>query len=253
MATSLLDKLKNQLGQGQQAQFKDEGGRAQQLLRSRTGKAGAQPSGPRASSVAERMAVAGTQQQLDQQEQVGDIAAERLGVQEQAQAEQEGRAMEGALLSQEAVQQSLQQRGDELLGQFERGMKQLDMSKHESEIEQLGHILRLDNKKYVDDLQQVAQRQRLDNDYNFRTALQEDVFSDMGELLKKDLAFKEMMAMDDAEFAREIADMDIGFAMEIAKEQDEMAKSQAIFSGLGTAVSAGAQAYAASEADKDKG
>lgn len=247
MAT-LLEKLQGQMGQKKQAKFSGEAQRAAELLRAKSGKA-LGTAGPQASSLAEKARVAETQAGLDQQALQQQLAGQQIGVQAEAQEEQQARAMEGAQLAERGRQVEAQLREDQILGEFERGTRRLDNAGDIAAMEQLGHKARMENTQYVDNLLREGARKRLDDEAAFREELQKDVFADMRGLFTDELEFQEAMAMSDSEFKKRMANLDLGYAMDIAKQAQRAERTRAQYEGLGAAASAGAQYYASRPAD----
>jgi len=165
MASTLLDRLQKQMGTKDTAKFSDNARRAADLLRSKqTGKAVGAGTGPGASSLAEKSAVAQTQAQLDQGAQKGRVAAEQLGAQEQASTEAANRAQQGAQLENLGQRQEQQRTEDRILQDYETGVKKLQGAQAIADMEQVGQQARLENKQYLDTLQRVGARERLDDD-----------------------------------------------------------------------------------------
>jgi hypothetical protein len=243
---ALLDTIKTQLQSPQAPAGTVPGGQTQtvrQLLQAKAGKAIPSASGsPRQSALQEKTAEAQAQASSKQLGLRGQIQAEQLGQQElditQREQQQEAQFQE----SWETAQANMNRQANQLLQQFESGQKTLQTTKDMADLEQLGFQLRLQNDQYINQLQDVGRRNRLDNQLEFKKQLAQNVFKDQQELMTNELAFNRMMAADDREFMNELAQMDIGYAMQVADNAAKAASAQQIALGMGGMVSGGLQA-----------
>lgn len=206
-----------QLGQTEQVQS---------LLRAKTGKAQQPESGPRASALGERIAAKQTelggeqiaqQQQitgLQQEEQLADIK-QREDIRQQAFEQQ-----------QDLAKQQFDQQTEQLLNQYTRGEKKLTTQQDLANMEQIGFNLRLDNEQYINNLQQEGTKARLDDKTSFKEEMMREVFRDQETLLRNDLAFNNIMNIDDNAFKAEMGKMNANHARQIATDAAKAASAR---------------------------
>jgi hypothetical protein len=189
----------------------------------------------------------------EQIEQTGRIQAEQI---EQREADIEQRAIQQEQQFQENLknlQADFGRRSNSILQQFESGQKRLNNQEDIADLEQLGFEARLQNKQYIDQLQREGDKLRLNQGLNFKEQMAKNIFKDNRELLENELAFKTIVDADDRQFQREIADMDIDYAMELADSAAKAASQRQIVTGIGGAVSGGVQTAVATGAfNKEK-
>lgn len=128
-----------------------------------------------------------------------------------------------------------------MLQQFETGQKTLRTQQDISDLEQVGFGLRLQNDQYINQLQDIGQRQRLDDQLSFKKQLAQTVFQDQQDILQNEIAFNRMMDADDREFAEELAQMDINYAMQVADNAAKSAATRQIATGIGGTITGGLQ------------
>lgn len=246
---SLLDNINQQM-QGQTAPTEQAGqalGAGQSLrslLRAKTGKAGQAGTGAGPSSLQEKTAARQAQlgqQQLAQQGQLmGAQQAEQsadIAQRTQQQAAQQDQARQDILAQADRQTQNI-------LNDFAQGTKRLDNAQDISDLEQVGFVARLQNQQYISQLQDVGKRNRLDSDVGFKTEIAKQAMADNQDLLNDKLAFETIMNASDRDFQKALSNIDINYAMQIANDAAKAANAQQIAKGVGTAVTAGAKAYA---------
>jgi hypothetical protein len=108
-------------------------------------------------------------------------------------------------------------------------------------LEQAAFGLRLANDQYLYGLQDAGRRRRLDDEATFKLELQKEIFANMESLLKDDLAFKEMMALSDADFSKLLANIDINAAIAMANDAVRASNIAGGWTGAGQLASAGAE------------
>jgi hypothetical protein len=238
---TLLNKLKEQL-QAPTSQPTNLGGQTDTvrgLLQAKSGKEVQSSGAPRQSSIKEKMAEQQTRQAGQQLQQAGQIQAAQLEEREadigQREVIQEQQFQENL----KNIQANFDQRSNSILQQFESGQKRLDNSRDLEELEQVGFEARLQNKQYIDQLTSEGDKKRLDNSLVFKQEMARNVLKDNQDLLTNDLAFKAITEADDRQFQREIADMDINYAMDIANNAAKSASQRQTIEGVGGLVSAG--------------
>ncbi len=243
---ALLDKIKEQLGEAPQPTGGGQTQTVRELLRAKTGKAAVPGAAPRQSAIQEKMAERQTQVGMEQLGLRGRIQEEQLGQQETDITQREQQQQVQAAEQFKDIQAQMQRQTTQLLHQFESGQKSLQSNKDIADLEQLGFQTRLQNKEYIQQLQQEGQRARLDNMLEFKKQMARNILKDQQELFVNQAAFERITAANDMEFAEELSQMDLGYAMQVADNAMKAAGQRAVFTGAATAISGGLQAAAAS-------
>lgn len=131
-----------------------------------------------------------------------------------------------------SVREKFKDMTEDLLQKFEQNQDLLNTDKYNAEVQQMTFAMRMQNKKYIDQLKLEGQRNRLNDAEAFKEALQAQSFMDEHELLKTDLAFKDLVTIDtinfrtnkasqDREFKQKLGEMDIELALKAAlSDQD---------------------------------
>lgn len=243
---SLLDKIKQQMQAPvqQPANLGDQTGTVRKLLQAKTGKAMQPATGPRQSSIKEKLAEQQTQLASKDLQQKGQIQAAQIGERE---ADIEQRALQQEQNYQQnmrKIQDDFKRNSNSILNQFESGMKRLDNSRDIADLEQLAFASRLSNDKYIDKLQSEGQRMRLDDATEFKKQLTRSIIKDNQALMRNTVAFNTVMDANDREFQRAMAEMDIDYAIQIGDDEIRQAATQQKFEGLGTLVKGASDYYA---------
>ena len=247
---ALLDKIKEQM-QSPVQQPANLGGQTDTvrgLLQAKTGKAAVPSSAPRQSSIKEKMAEQQTQLAGQDLQQQGQIQAAQIGERE---ADIEQRTLQQEQQFQDNLknlQSDFNRRSNSMLQQFESGQKRLDNQKDMQDLELLGFEARMQNNQYIDQLKQEGDKLRLDQGSAFKEQLARSVFSDNVQLLQDQLAFKTIVDADDRQFQKEMSDMDIDYAMEMADNAMKSTSARQVTQGVGGLVTAGTQAAVSSGA-----
>ena len=243
---ALLDKLKSQLsGQPDISTGPSQTGAVRGLLRAKTGKEIAPSAGPRQSALQEKMAERQTQIGAQQLQQKGQIQAEQIGQREADIAQRETQQQEQSQEQFANLQDSMENRTNQILAQFESGEKSLDNLKNLAELEQVGFGLRLQNKQYINQLQSEGEKVRLDDLLEFKSQMAQDILKDQENLMVDKVAFDRVISANDREFSQELANMDIDYAMSMADNSIKQEQARQVASGIGSLVQGGTQAYSA--------
>lgn len=133
-----------------------------------------------------------------------------------------------------------------VLFEYKNQLKSLDLAKDKSRMEQVGFMLRLGNQQYIDKLQLEGKKSRLDSAVGFQEALQHSIFSDEMDLFSSSLDFRNYMAADMRDAQKQLSEIDIEFAMQVAMSENKAAGAQMMWSGAGTVFGAGLS-YAAKQ------
>lgn len=220
----------------------------QGLMAARGGKAmsGGAPT-PRLSNVQEQVQQNLAAQQQGQVQQQGQMQARNIeqaaASQQQAvgQAEQEIDANRVEMIDKFAAE------SERLLRDFSREGRQLNLQKDAAKLEQLGFNLRLADDKYINQLQSEGKKARLNNAANFEFELTKAVFADEQELFNSSLQFKSLMKAKDRDFQRELGEMDIETALQIATSNANAANSATLWGGVANTTSGAISAYGAAK------
>lgn len=240
MAT-LLDTLKKNLGQVAQPQLAtDETGQIQQLVAAKKGIVGpASALGPKGLAVAETAAKGQTQQQLSQ-----------LGTAAQLQATQLGQAVQGEQLQQKQQEEALSAQRQEgqlrtriqtenILRGLEQGRASLSEEQRRQGLEQVASNLRLQDRQYVDNLQREGAKSRLQDSISFNEALKKSILEDNLALTQQFYKDKSALDLDDREWQKYIASIDVDAAMQMMRDDARFATEQATIQGVGSVLTTG--------------
>lgn len=249
MAT-LLDAINSNTNSALKPQgVQDNTAKLSQMLRAKSGKAGAAPATAQ-SNLQEQQAVVQTNQQI--QQQVAPAAA----IQQEAQAQDMAGVQQAGNIQQQEVQQARREnevrtrlQTNEMLSNFENNKSELAGRRNISQIEQLGQNIRLENKKYVDDLQRKGQEARLNDDQGFREALTQSELSNAQIILGTKLKNNSILSATDRDYSRVLAQMGIDDAYKMFRDDQKAARESALYTGIGALATAGIGA-AATAADK---
>ena len=240
--------------QQQQPQMQDTTSGLATLLRAKSGKA---VSGPATalSTQQEQAAIAQTQQAMQPVQEAAQTQEMAQGQQQREVQQRAGQQQAEIAQSREANKMQTQLRTDQLLQELEQGRGRIDLAKYQSNLEQVGFNLRLENKEYVDNLQRQGDRARLNSRIQFEQQLALSALADNKIILEKQLGNRSVLSANDREFARRMADMGIQNAWQIInndiKAAQELGQAQAI-GGLVTAGIAGYAKYKKDKKDKDE-
>jgi len=243
MAT-LMDSLKKSLtGEAPKAPELGQTQRVQGLLEAKAGKALADDTGPARSTIGETSAALQTKAALTDQSLQNKLQSASI-TQEQAAQDVKVEEERKNLGSQvEEYRSAFERQSDNLLRDFERDSRQLEDTRTQSKTEQLGFLLRLQDKQYIDQLQMEGDKARLNSNIGFKEAAFRSQLEDNMTLFKNDQMFKKFVNASERDFREQLGKMDINFAMQVASNAQQAANQQSMFSGIGSLVSAGASIY----------
>lgn len=222
----------------------DNTGALQSMLAARGGKAveGGAPT-PRLSNVQEQVQQNLAKVQQEQQQQAGATQATQVEQANQGQQQQMSQQMQQVDQSRVESVDKFTAESDRLLRDFQQQGQQINFQKDAAKLEQLGFNLRLSDEKYVNQLKMAGTKARLDNANNFEYELSKSVFADEQELFNSNLQFKSLMSAKGRDFERELSNIDIETALQVAATNANAANSATLWTGLGNTVSAGISAY----------
>lgn len=144
-----------------------------------------------------------------QQEALRDVQEEQLGIQEEAGRE----SFRQQIASQK---QRYDVATDKLLATLAQGTAQMTTQQEIQALESLGFAQRLGNEKYRAALEMEGRKHRLEDATEFQEALAKSAFEDEIDLFRDNIQFKQIMDLEDAEFHKALADMDVDTALSIA-------------------------------------
>lgn len=131
----------------------------------------------------------------------------------------------------------------QMLGDLERGTKQLNTEKAQVELEQVGFNLRQANERYIFNLQMEGTRNRLDHQIAFDEALQASIFGANYDIALHNSAAAIDMNAEQNEFLIQLGKMDISTAVALSEDKARQAQTAAIGTGMASAAEAGGKYY----------
>lgn len=212
------------------------------LLRAKSGKAVGGPA-TALSTQQEQAAVAQTEQAMQPLREAATM--QQASQQQQAREVEQRTAQQQAEISQSREANKLQTklRTDQLLQELEQGRGRIDLAKYQSNLEQVGFNLRLENREYVDNLQREGERARLNDRIQFDQQLALATLAGNKQILEKQLGNKSVLAANDREFAKKLSQMGIQNAWQIINNDIKSAREIGQAQAVGTAITTGIGAY----------
>ncbi len=253
---SLLEIVRNKLTQpvGQPA---DLGATEQagSLLRTKlTGQAA--PAGssdtPKRSTIGEQVIQQQGVQQEDERLKQARVAASQQEQQSLAQQQSSKIATDQEKQSRSLKQQEAAQRASELWNNFRQQNRTMETRDDLNQLEGVMQQARLANNQYVDKLFFEGTKARIDNNATFNEEYQKQVFQDSLDILGQQYDTKRLLNASQREFAKEMQDMDIGTAIQIAREAMNNANANAMFNSVNQMISGGFQGYSAWQSASDR-
>jgi hypothetical protein len=142
-----------------------------------------------------------------------------------------------------AEKQKYEMKATSILDNLEAQRGKMSQAEQMDQMEAASSYLRLQDEKYRYDIADVGRRKRLDNAGNFDMELQAAIFDDESELLKGNMDFQAMLGMDDREFRKAVANIDLQMALDVSTTQAKSASEVATISAGGSAVTTAVSAY----------
>lgn len=117
---------------------------------------------------------------------------------------------------------------DDIFTQFEFSTAELEHRADAGRLEQLAFNLAMQDKRYLDELSQIGQQRQLENDIAFDKEMQRIVMEDNLNSLLEDIDFKAGRAVTNREYTRQLANIDIETAIDLAKSaiRDDMTRQK---------------------------
>jgi hypothetical protein len=137
-----------------------------------------------------------------------------------------------------AEKQQYELKSDAVLTNLESQMDKLTSAEKMDQMGAAATYLRLQDEKYRYELADIGRRKRLDDAGAFDLEMQRAVFADASELLRDNLEFQKLLTLDDAEFRKRVADINIDVALGMAKTE-ATAKSEVAMVSAGGSIATG--------------
>jgi hypothetical protein len=242
--STLMDSLKSKLS-GQPAPtinsgVQDDTQRTQSLLRTKLGKATTSDSStPRISNLQEQQSAVTADAGLQQNQLQGILRAEQVGQQEDQIKSTEAEQTLDNKSKLADMQNAFELRSNDILNELERSDKTLTEERKAAKLEQLGFLLRLQDKDYLTNLERAGREARLNNELSFKEQMSKDIFAEDLDVFKDDLGFKEFINANQRDFEEMLHNMDLQSAEKLAKAKFKAEKTKAIWSGGASAITSG--------------
>ena len=218
---SLLDALRNQISAQPKVEARDTTQASNRLLTARNSGRAGQTSGPQITSSAEAVANQNTQQQLNQQTQNNQIAAQDIGIQADRQQQIQAQDQADILQRSSEISRALSQQEEHLFTQLERDKDQLQTQESQLNLEILGASLALKDQQYLYAIENQGRISRLDDSNQFQIELRKAVFADELDLFKDQIAFNDLLQADQREFQVELSKISLEDALLIATQTSQ--------------------------------
>lgn len=208
-----------------------------EMLAAKTGKAGT-TSGPAISSVQEKQALADFSQQATAQQKAGQAQADQQSLQQQQQQQQFSQGQQRLSAQKARQQQQFDQGVEKVANNLARFKDDLKSKEGQQALNEALFARKLADDKYITDLTRAGQERRLIDAQNFELEAGKAAFANWEELFQNQQAFATAMEMDQAEFEKNLARMDISTAEAILQNSISAANEQAqieAWGGLGSA------------------
>lgn len=224
---------------------------ADAALRAKTGKA-VGSAGARRSTMAEQAVIQQAQAGAAQQQTTGVVQAEQLATTEEQQNRQFGVERKQLTQATEEQRQQMDLAISELSDDLRRNREQMTSEQKVANLEHIGFLMALQDSKYIHNLQMEGERQRLGDEQQFEKWMTSAALGDQMASLKSDLEWQELMNMEEADFLREMGNMDMDFAMQMSTAAAKEKAAQQVAAGSAAAIEGGAKVYAAKQAKDEK-
>lgn len=245
MAT-LLEQIKQTQDKQLQKLAPQEGQTAevQRLMQAKSGKQVGPGGGSLASNLAEKRAIQQGKSALQQIGQQSTLGREQQSQQLADIAQSEKQQKQEFNFQKDEQKQVFDRQAGNVIDQFKQGQRSLDNTKDIAKLEQAGFETRLSTDSYVNELQNVGQRARLDDEQEFNLQLANTMFEEEKDLFANQQQFLSIMAADDREFDKQIANMSLDWAIDLAKQEAKDVAFNQQVGGLSGLIETGAEGYA---------
>jgi hypothetical protein len=201
--------------------------------------AGVGGGGPRQESVPEDTVNAEAEVAKAQQAQQQNLAMQGQAQQSEAQAQQAAQAQQ-TLASQEKQKMIVAaNQANEILTGLEQGKQTLSFQEKVGLEESAATALRLSSEKYIAQIQETATKERITDMASAQEALINSQMEDMIDVLSMGISTKQLMQMDDQEFRRVLAKMNIADAKALADKKMHQASEAQKFGAINSMIGVG--------------
>jgi len=139
----------------------------------------------------------------------------------------------------------------DMFASFDREQKSLNAEKAAARLHQLGHIMALSDRQYVDAITAVARERNLRDDLAFQQESYEIMMGKDLELMQDRMDFQAVLNKSEREFAKEMAEMDIKTALELAEIAAKEKNYVQAIKGTTTLAKSGVSMYLSGQGDSD--
>ena len=141
-----------------------------------------------------------------------------------------------------------------MIDDFVMKKQELSDEQQKYQMENIGQLLRLSNTKYLDELKIAGQTRRLKDSIEADEAYAKTALNNSLDFLNDDMAYQKFMNADDRAFTKDLASMDINYAMSMAKDSakanSKIQQTEAV-GGLFSGAVQGAKASSDAEDNKN--
>jgi hypothetical protein len=238
---ALMDDVKKSLQSGFQLPQFGQSERLERLQRASTGRL-VKDTGPAATSLAEQVAASAAEQQKKEDVLAGQMQAEQLSQEEEAQWEefrQKNKQIDEQVLN---ARQDMQNKVDNILQEYSQRTGELVMKQESAKTQYALALMRLSNDDYLDKLETEAAASRLHESTAFEWELTRSIFEDELDLLRNDLSFRASIAADERTFKEYLTEMSEETAIQLAMEELEAEQTLQKYEAWGQLASGAARA-----------
>lgn len=126
---------------------------------------------------------------------------------------------------------------DNLWQQFDQSSEELEFRKDAADLEQLAHVMAMRDKDYLQELNNIATMNGLQDQLQFAKSMQDMTMGEEVSQLMDQYGWQEAYNKDARTFEKELQDMGLDQAMEIAMAKTKAANTQKAIEGAGQAAS----------------
>lgn len=237
---ALMDDVKKSLQSGFQLPQFGQSQQLERLQRASTGRL-VKDTGPQMVSLAEQVAASAAEQQRKEDVLAGQVQAEQLSQEEEAQWEefrQKNKQIDEQILN---ARQDMQNKVDNILQEYSQRTGELVMKQESAKTQYALTLMRLSNDDYLDKLETEAAASRLHESTSFEWELTRSIFEDELDLLRNDLSFRASIAADERAFKEYLTEMSEETAIQLAMEELEAEQTLQQYEALGQLASGAAR------------
>ena len=132
---------------------------------------------------------------------------------------------------------------DSIFAEFEHSNKELEFRRDAAKIEQLGHLIALQDRAYMDEIDRIGRERSLEDEIAFKEEMFRLTFGNELSDMTDQLMWQTKYNADQRTYERELAKIDAGAALQFAEAAIRDANRQAIAQGATDAAREGLDAY----------